>query len=139
MKPVKLMKFAAAMVIGLVFAANINTARALELVMFEQDNCEWCETWNKEIGPTYPKTTEGKKAPLRKVDIFDPRPKDLKGVRRPRFTPTFVLIDKGKEVGRIRGYPGEDFFWGLLDELIEKHEKQKAKQATTPAKNKPAS
>ena len=31
-----------------------------------------------------------------------------------------VLIDKGQEIGRIRGYPGEDYFWGLLGMLIKK-------------------
>jgi hypothetical protein len=27
-------------------------------------------------------------------------------------------MDEGREIGRIRGYPGEDFFWGLLGDLI---------------------
>jgi hypothetical protein len=35
-------------------------------------------------------------------------------------SPTFVLIDDGREVGRITGYPGADFFWGMLAELIAK-------------------
>ena len=32
----------------------------------------------------------------------------------------FVLIDEGREIGRIRGYPGDIFFWGLLASLIER-------------------
>jgi hypothetical protein len=36
-----------------------------------------------------------------------------------RFTPTFVLVDEGREIGRIEGYPGEDFFWGLLERLLQ--------------------
>ncbi len=96
------------------------SASALELIMFEQEACEWCEVWDKEIGPVYPKTTEGKLAPLRRVDIFDDLPKDLKGITNPRFTPTFVLFHDGKELGRIRGYPGEDFFWGMLGQLLKK-------------------
>ena len=28
-----------------------------------------------------------------------------------RYTPTFVLAEDGKEVGRIEGYPGDEFFW----------------------------
>ena len=39
---------------------------------------------------------------------------------RERFTPVFVLIENGAEFGRIRGYPGETFFWGLLASLIER-------------------
>lgn len=91
-----------------------------ELIMFEQENCEWCEVWFEEIGPIYPKTTEGKRAPIRRVDIHDPMPDDLEHIDSSRFTPTFVLIHDGQEVGRIRGYPGEDFFWGLLDQMMRK-------------------
>jgi len=31
-----------------------------------------------------------------------------------------VLVDHGREIGRIRGYPGEDHFWGLLGVLMKK-------------------
>ena len=33
--------------------------------------------------------------------------------------PTLIRVENGREIGRIRGYPGEDFFWGLLGELIK--------------------
>ena len=95
-------------------------ARAAELIMFEQDYCEYCERWNEEVGVVYHKTTEGKRAPLRKVDIHDSVPDDLKSLMPAKYTPTFVLVHKGVEIGRIRGYPGEDFFWGMLDQLIKK-------------------
>ncbi|MEL6962281.1 MAG: thioredoxin family protein [Pseudomonadota bacterium] len=89
--------------------------------MFESKICEWCDAWHAEIGPIYPKTDEGKRAPLRTVDIHDARPGDLTDIDGIRFTPTFVLLaDDGNEVGRINGYPGEDFFWGLLAELMAK-------------------
>ena len=95
--------------------------QAAELVMFESKICAWCDAWHAEIGPIYPKTDEGKRAPLRTVDIHDARPGDLADIDGVRFTPTFVLLsDEGREVGRINGYPGEDFFWGLLGELIAK-------------------
>lgn len=95
-------------------------AGAAELVMLEQDYCEWCERWHEEIGPIYPKTAESRLAPLRRVDIHDPLPADLAFIQTSPFTPTFVLIDSGQEVGRILGYPGEDFFWGLLSELMKR-------------------
>lgn len=118
-----------AIAFGLFFTVLPGKLMAMELVMFEQDNCEWCEVWDKEISGVYPKTDEGKTAPLRRVDIFDDVPKDLKDIRSPHFTPTFVLMDNGKEVGRIRGYPGEDFFWGMLGQLITKGQKKAAAKA----------
>jgi hypothetical protein len=96
------------------------SAHAAELVMFWQKGCVWCERFDREIAPAYDKTDEGKRAPLRRVDIGKPMPPDLGFVRRERFTPVFVLIDEGREFGRIRGYPGDTFFWGLLAGMIEK-------------------
>jgi hypothetical protein len=87
---------------------------AAELVLFEAADCVWCEAWDTEIGEIYPKAAEARIAPLRRVDIHDERPADLVAVRGVVYTPTFVLMEAGKEIGRITGYAGEDFFWGLL-------------------------
>jgi thioredoxin-related protein len=95
-------------------------ARSAELLMFESAACPYCEEWNKVIGPIYPKTSEARVARLRRVDIHAKRPAELTGIRGIVYTPTFVLWHDGKEYGRITGYPGEDFFWGLLAELIRK-------------------
>jgi hypothetical protein len=42
------------------------------------------------------------------------------------MAPTFVLVDNGREVGRIVGYPGADFFYGLLGELLKKRDRAAA-------------
>lgn len=105
-------------------AATAMPAFALELVMFEQAGCAWCARFNAEIAPIYPKTEEGKLAPIRRVDIHQPMPDDLASVAIDRFTPTFVLVDEGIEIGRMRGYAGDEFFWFLLDELLEKAKSQ---------------
>ena len=88
--------------------------------MFEEDWCHWCERWNEEIGVIYDKTEEGQRAPLVRVDIHDKFPEGLVLKSRPQYTPTFILVQDGQELGRIEGYPGEDFFWGLLGRLLEK-------------------
>lgn len=95
-------------------------AAAAELVLFEAADCVWCEAWNEEIGDIYPKTPEAQIAPLRRVDVHDERPADLAAIRGVLFTPTFVVMENGEEVGRIVGYGGEDFFWGLLGIEIRK-------------------
>ena len=105
----------------MVFSAPFaNSAKAAELVMLEQPGCYWCISWHEKIGPIYPKTADGQRAPLRPVNIRQPWPADLAGIRSDVYTPTFVLVDKGREIGRIRGFPGEDFFWGLLAEMTAK-------------------
>lgn len=98
---------------------NLGLAQ-LQLLMFEQPGCSYCAQWTREIGPIYPKTIEGESAPLQKIDIHAPLPAGLNLRSTPIFTPTFVLLNNKTEVGRIEGYPGQDFFWGLLGQLIAK-------------------
>lgn len=99
--------------------AAMAPAGAAELVMFEQAGCVWCARFNAEIAPGYANSDEGKRAPLRRVDIHAPIPDDLRDIPVERFTPTFVLVEDGKEYGRIRGYPGDQFFWFRVDELLD--------------------
>ena len=100
---------------------------AAELVMFEQAGCAWCARFNAEIAPAYEKTDEGKIAPLRRIDIHQPMPGDLAFLAVERFTPTFVLVDGGAEIGRMRGYAGDEFFWFLLAEMLAKLPKEQAR------------
>ncbi len=92
---------------------------AAELFMVETPGCHYCIQWKEEIGPIYPKTAAGKFAPLQQIDIDDPLPDGLSFARKVVYTPTFVLVEEGQEIGRIEGYPGEDFFWGLLEMMLK--------------------
>jgi hypothetical protein len=113
--------FSRAVLFGVMFVVlSLSSARAAELIMFEQAGCEWCEVFNREIAPIYGKTDEGSRAPLRRVDTARQLPPDLAFIEPERLTPLFVLIDRGREIGRIRGYPGEENFWGLLGVLFKK-------------------
>ncbi len=93
---------------------------AAELVYFGSVACAVCDRWDEEVGEVYAKTQESKILPLRHHDVHDDRPDDLKFVRGVVFTPTFVVIEDGKEVGRIVGYMGDFFFWEQVDGLIKK-------------------
>ena len=88
-----------------------------ELLMVHEEACFWCEAWENEIGPIYSKTAEGKFAPLSKIDLAD-SVNDERLADRVIFTPTFILIKENQEIARIEGYPGEDFFWALLEEAL---------------------
>lgn len=93
-------------------------AEDLRLLMFEQPGCIYCAKWDADVSPEYPLTDEGRAAPLERVGLRDPLAEGITLRSPPLFTPTFVLLRDGVEVGRIEGYPGEDFFWGLLGQLI---------------------
>lgn len=90
----------------------------LTLVMIEEQGCGFCMRWHREVGPGYPKSDEGRSAPL---VLIDRDSKEASHFRRVVFTPTFILTRDGAEVGRITGYPGADLFWWQLGDLIRKH------------------
>jgi thioredoxin-related protein len=97
-------------------------AWALELVMVEQAICPYCKMFDEQVGATYAETDIGARVPLRRVDLKSDWPQDLASVARDRLTPTFILVSDGAEVGRLRGYPGEEEFWRLLKQLIKQHD-----------------
>jgi hypothetical protein len=93
-------------------------ATAAELVMYRRAGCPYCLAWDREIGPIYPKTDIGKKTPLRQVHLDRGKDASVELKSPIRFTPTFVVVEDGKEKARIEGYPGEFFFWGVLEKLL---------------------
>jgi len=98
-------------------------AWALELIMVEQSICPYCKLFDTEVGVDYAETEAGKLAPLRRLDRKADWPEDLVNVVPEQLTPTFILVDDGVEVGRLRGYPGKEEFWDLLNQLLDKHKK----------------
>ena len=99
------------------FAAT--SAWAAELVMIERPGCPWCARWDRDVAPIYPKTSEASIAPLRRLDIDAVGGSGITVARPVHFTPTFLLVDDGREIGRITGYINDDMFWGLLDKIID--------------------
>lgn len=99
----------------------------LRLIMVDDAGCSYCAKWDAEVGSAYPLSAEGRLAPLVR------RPKrhaDLQAYEPLAYTPTFVLVQDGRELGRIVGYPGADFFWGELGQLL-------AKSGAVPGQNAP--
>jgi hypothetical protein len=101
--------------IGLGWAGG--PAIGAELLMFRRAGCSWCEAWDREVGAIYARTDLVRRAPVRMIDVDSEQP-PVALRSRVIYTPTFVLAESGREVGRIEGYPGQDFFWGLVEQLI---------------------
>jgi hypothetical protein len=86
--------------------------------MYRSAGCPYCAAWDRAIAPIYPKTDIARRAPLRMVDMNDPRAPKIALKGRILYTPTFVLVENSREIGRIEGYAGEDFFWAQLERLM---------------------
>ena len=106
--------------LAIVVALAALPAQAAELLIFEEPSCVWCRRWHAEIGPGYPHSDEGKIAPLHRVDIRDGLPAGIHFEQNVTMTPTFVLVEDGEERGRMVGYSGEDFFYPMLDKLLQR-------------------
>ena len=109
-----------AMFTALAVSVSALAVSAAELVMIDARGCVYCERWTSEIGHIYPKTAEGRFAPLRRINIRE-IPQELQLASRPAFTPTFILVEDNVELGRLEGYPGEDFFWPMIAQLLMEH------------------
>ena len=96
------------------------TAQTVELVVFESAGCVWCIPWRRgEVGAVYARMPEGQRAPLRTVQGVDVLEEDFVLAKPVHFTPTFVVIENGRKIGRITGYHGDAAFWELLDHILE--------------------
>ncbi|MGL4973779.1 MAG: thioredoxin fold domain-containing protein [Bosea sp. (in: a-proteobacteria)] len=108
-------------------AFAVSAAKATELLMFDRSGCVWCERWDRDVGVIYDKTVEGKRAPLKRINVDRDKLEGVQLKASVRYTPTFVLVDKGREIGRITGYLNDDQFWGLLGSLLAKTGQPKPK------------
>ena len=104
--------------VAVFLAGAAASAQAAELIAYMSARCPYCRAWEREIGRIYDKTSEAREAPLRRVDADDdPRRRGFEAVK---FTPTFVLMDGDREIGRMEGYSGANIFWRELDGLLAK-------------------
>ena len=102
------------------------TSDAAELLIFERDGCVWCQRWHRDVGASYGKTDEAKVLPLRRVNMDLPATFRVRLVSPVRYTPTFVVVDDGREIGRITGYINDEAFWGLLSTFVTRIERHRS-------------
>jgi hypothetical protein len=95
-------------------APDLHTAPAV-LLLIEDRGCPYCARWDRDVRQGYLNSEEGRFAPL--VRRFRGSP-DVAFVANVIYSPTFVVLANGREVGRIVGYQGPDFFWGDLNPLL---------------------
>ncbi|MBF0212361.1 MAG: thioredoxin family protein [Magnetococcales bacterium] len=88
------------------------------LIVFVADYCPYCKEFLKVVAPVYPKTDLGGRFPLEVVDHFSPSREWESLAWEIRFYPTFLVMDgQGRELGRFRGYRGEEPFWSEMERI----------------------
>ncbi len=88
-------------------------ARAMDLVMFKSPSCGTCKLFKREVLPIYAASPAGQVFPLWVVEMGG---KMSFRLNQPvTFTPTFVWMDNGVEVGRFSGYYGKAQFFNIVN------------------------
>lgn len=91
-------------------------ADAAELIMLEGRSCGRCQQFRAEVAPGYGATPTGRAMPLRVVDI-EQRTPWFRLASPVEGTPTFLLVDRGQEIGRITGYSSRESFYAQAQRL----------------------
>ena len=96
-------------------------AYALELLMFHSKYCGYCMAFMKEVAVDY----EYRDMPLVIIDAYN-QPDWFKEaykenrIKPIRGTPTFIIWNGRKELGRLVGYSGKEWFYTNLDSMFKK-------------------
>ena len=93
---------------------DIATAPAV-LVMIGDAGCPYCARFEREVAPGYRASEDGQLAPLVRRDRHDP---NIAFIPRVVYSPTFIMLIRGREIGRIVGYGGADIFWMQVAGLL---------------------
>jgi hypothetical protein len=87
-------------------------------VMIGDPGCPHCARFEREAAPGYRASEDGQLAPLVRRNRYDA---DVAFIPRIVYSPTFVMLIRGREIGRIVGYGGADIFWmqvaGLMSDV----------------------
>ncbi len=85
--------------------------------MVEERGCPYCARFDAEVRESYENSPEARFAPL----LRRPRQaEDIRFLKGIAYSPTFILLVDGNEVGRIIGYQGADLFWMEMAALMAK-------------------
>ena len=103
--------------IALTFATLSGIAIAgTRLVMVTSDYCPFCQAWERDVGAVYNKSPYAPSLPLTRVDMGSAMPEGVSLQAPVVGTPTFLIIQDGREIDRQRGYDDAEMFWWWLSE-----------------------
>lgn len=110
-------------IVAATLTLSFASVQAAELLMFEHVGCVVCKKFKAEMLPKYLKSKFAKVMPIRSIVGDDPDP--YKGLELKGFpfiySPTFILVQDGKELVRIQGFTGEKLFWQQMENLYANH------------------
>ncbi len=98
------------------------TPFADELIVFETETCVHCKKFRQDILPRYRLASKVRHLPIIFVNLKQDKGRRAQLKAPVTMVPTFVLVRRGREVGRIAGYTGTSYFFLLLQKILLKAE-----------------
>jgi len=93
-----------------------------ELIVFETQECLYCQLFRRDVLPRVLRSSKTRSILVTFVDLNRGNRRNTQLQRPLVVVPTFVLIRRGREVGRITGYTGLQNFFLLMDEMLRQPE-----------------
>lgn len=99
---------------------SVGLGNESKFLFFTDNSCPYCKWWEKDISKVYPKTEFSKIFKLIRISYNRKFDYQSLGLKAPvSGVPTFVLVFKGNEIGRIQGYNGPEMFWWQVEDIVE--------------------
>lgn len=89
-----------------------------EVVVFEIGGCRYCTAFRDNLGARYLASTTNAVAPLRYVDVGKLDASAFQLRSEITTVPTIVLLQDGKEVDRVEGYPVSEALFGMVKSRV---------------------
>ncbi len=105
----------------LLMSPRMVRASDTELVMFGTRSCVYCQLFNRDVAPGYHRSKFARLAPLKEI-LVERQGTGGYALRGGGIsvTPTFVMFRHGREVARIRGYPGKKNFYRMVRQILRR-------------------
>lgn len=93
-------------------------ATANELVVVEVKNCAYCRVFRRDLLPAYAASTKARDVPIRFLEVEEVSKAGI-ALRGPiNIVPTVLVLEQGREIGRIPGLTGQDTFFRAIDYIL---------------------
>ena len=95
-----------------------NIVPRTEVIVFEIGGCKYCAAFRDNLGARYLASTTNRAAPMRFVDVgkLDPQAFQLRADIN--TVPTIVVLQDGREVDRVEGYPLAELLFGMVKSRV---------------------
>ena len=93
--------------------------KTAELLVFEAKRCAYCFIFRRDVVPSYLQSPRARDVPMRFINVHKADMTQLRLNAPVTIVPTVVLMEHGREVGRISGYMGPEPFFHMVSHLIK--------------------